>query len=64
MSTLKYVDELREGLHATNTRTHETVDLIGKLTLDNGVEIWVVEGENLNLYMEYSYNLENPYYWG
>lgn len=63
MSSEVYVDELREGLLAKNTRTNETVSLIGTLTLDNGVELWIVDGDN-GVYMEYERYLNNPFYWG
>ena len=56
-------DDLKDDLFAENCRTNETVRLVGKLTLDNGVELWVVDGEK-GLYMEHEYNLIEPFYWG
>lgn len=64
MSSEVYVDELREDLPAYNIRTKEIVLLVGKLTLDNGVEIWVVDSKEKGLYVEYESNLINPFYWG
>lgn len=63
MSSEIYVDELRAGISATNTRTNETVLLVGEVENDGYHSVWIVEGNN-GLYLEYENNLENPYYWG
>ena len=63
MSREVYVDELREGLSATNNRTKETVLLVGEVEHDGCQSVWIVEGDN-GLYLEYENNLDNPYYWG
>ena len=60
------IDELVNKGHtvyAENTKTNEDVEVLGKLTLDNGVMLYVVNGSDDKIYLEYECNLTEPFYW-
>lgn len=58
------LDKFRTGCSARNVRTDETVMLISEYKADDLNDIiWVVEGAEGNLYMEYERNLYEPYEW-
>lgn len=63
MSSKQYIENgrIKENIRAENVRTNEDVILISNL--DNSKDIWIVEGDNGKLYLEWGYNLCNPFYY-
>ena len=54
--------DFEAGVYARNIRTNEAVALISKYKADDCFEdIWLVEGAEGNLYLEYQDNLVDPY---
>lgn len=51
---------LKEGVRAESKRTNEDVLLIAKI--DSFADIWIVDNSNGELYLEWEYNLCNPFY--
>lgn len=63
MSSKHYIGNgmIREGIKAENIRTNKDVTLVSNL--DDLRDIWIVEGDNGCLYLEWGYNLCNPFYY-
>ena len=63
MSSKQYIENgrIKENIRAENVRTNEDVILISNL--DDSKDIWIVEGDNGKLYLEWGYNLCNPFYY-
>lgn len=54
--------EFKSGYSAYNKRNDEEVLLVAKCG-DDFETVWIVDGEK-GLYLEYEYNLTNPFYYG
>ena len=63
MSSKHYIKNgrIKENIRAENVRTNEDVILISNL--DDSKDIWIVEGDNGKLYLEWGYNLCDPFYY-
>lgn len=63
MSSKQYytTHTLKDGMRAENERTNEDVLLISKI--DCFADVWIVSGSDENLYLEWEYNLCNPFYY-
>ena len=63
MSSKQYIENgrIKENIRAENVRTNEDVILISNL--DDSKDIWIVEGDNGKLYLEWGYNLCDPFYY-
>ena len=63
MSSKQYIENgrIKENIRAENVRTNEDVILISNL--DDSKDIWIVEGDNGKLYLEWGYNVCNPFYY-
>lgn len=63
MSSKHYIENgrIKENIRAENVRTNEDVILISNL--DDSKDIWIVEGDNEKLYLEWGYNLCDPFYY-
>lgn len=64
MSSKVYVSEFMKGYSAYNIRTKEEVYIAAQCgERDSSNTVWAVEGKN-GLYLEYEYNLRDPFYYG
>lgn len=64
MSSKVKASEIKQGYSAYNIRTKEEVYVAAQCgEKDSFNTVWAVEGKN-GLYLEYEYNLSNPFYYG
>ena len=63
MSSKHYIENdcIREGVRAENVRKDEDITVVS--CLDSFNDIWIVENDNDDLYLERGRNLCNPFYY-
>lgn len=62
MSSKHYIDtNIREGIRAENARKDEDIYVVS--CIDSFNDIWIVENDDNELYLERGHNLCNPFYY-